>query len=201
MEISNKIKQEFFQAVAVSVQLYGCTTWTLMKCLESKLDRKYTRMLHAVLNKSRKQHCHKTAALWPLASHLKNHPSKTNKSWIFQCWPTSKDLYLSAVCRDCQEWWTIGIIIIIITLSRNQHGYPWPSPATLLYRPLLTAGPQNHIHIGTELLYVGSSWSSCLSSAMWRGPQEYITHELVHTSPAVFRMSGSSNLDSFHDGY
>ena len=30
--------------------------------------------------------------------------------------------------------------------------------------------------IGTELLYVGSSWPSCLCSAMWRGPQEYITY-------------------------
>ena len=38
--------------------------------------------------------------------------------------------------------------------------------------------------IGTELLYVVSSWSSCLFTSMWRGPQEYITYELVPTSPA-----------------
>ena len=25
-------------------------------------------------------------------------------------------------------------------------------------------------HIGTELLYIGSSWSSCLCSTMWKGP-------------------------------
>ena len=55
--------------------------------------------------------------------------------------------------------------------------------------------------IGTELLYVGSSWSSCLCSYMWRGPQEYIPYELVPTSPAVSRMSGSSNFDSFRDGW
>ena len=54
-------------------------------------------------------------------------------------------------------------------------------------------------HISTELLYVGSSWTSCLCSSMWRSPQEYITHELVPTSPAVSGMSGSSNFDSFHD--
>ena len=35
---------------------------------------------------------------------------------------------------------------------------------------------------------------------MWRGPREYITDELVPTSPAVTRISGSSNLDSFRDG-
>ena len=40
----------------VSVLMYGCTTWTLTKCLENKLDGNYTRMLHAVLNKSWKQH-------------------------------------------------------------------------------------------------------------------------------------------------
>ena len=48
--------------------------------------------------------------------------------------------------------------------------------------------------IGTELLYVGSSWSSCLCSSMWRGPQDYITYKFVLTSPAVCCMSGSSNV-------
>ena len=34
-----------------SILLYYCTTWTLMKYLEKKLDGNYTGMLHA-LNKS-----------------------------------------------------------------------------------------------------------------------------------------------------
>ena len=55
--------------------------------------------------------------------------------------------------------------------------------------------------IGTELLYVGSSWTSCLCLSLWRGPQEYITYELIPTSPAVSHMSGLSNFDSFHDGW
>ena len=55
--------------------------------------------------------------------------------------------------------------------------------------------------ICTELLYVGSSWSFCLCSSILRGPQEYITYKPVPTSPAVSRMSGSSNLDSFRDGW
>ena len=54
--------------------------------------------------------------------------------------------------------------------------------------------------IGTQLLCVGSSYPSCLCTSMWRGPQEYITYELVSTSPAVPCMSGSSNFDSFRDG-
>ena len=32
--------------------LYGCTTWTLTKRLEKKLDGNYTKMLRAILNKS-----------------------------------------------------------------------------------------------------------------------------------------------------
>ena len=34
----------------------GCTTWTLTKWLEKKLDGNYTRMLWAILNKSWRQH-------------------------------------------------------------------------------------------------------------------------------------------------
>ena len=52
-------------------------------------------------------------------------------------------------------------------------------------------------HIGTELLYVSSYWTSCLCLSMWRGPQEYITYELLPTSPAVYRTSGSSILIVF----
>ena len=30
----NKINCNFFQAVVVSILLYGCTTWMLTKCIE-----------------------------------------------------------------------------------------------------------------------------------------------------------------------
>ena len=46
------MKRSFFQAVVVSILLYGCTTWTLTKRVEKKLDGNYTRMLRAILNKS-----------------------------------------------------------------------------------------------------------------------------------------------------
>ena len=45
--------------------------------------------------------------------------------------------------------------------------------------------------VSAQLLYIGSSWSFCLCSSMWRGPLEYIAYEFVLTSPAVSRMSGS----------
>ena len=71
-------------------------------------------------------------------------------------------------------------------MSLYQHGYFWPSLAAPPYRPLLSAIS----HISTELLYVGLSWTSCLCSSMWRGPQEYITHEFPPTFPAVSHVSG-----------
>ena len=45
-----------FQAAVVSILLYGCTTWTLTKRVEKKLDGNYTRILRAILNKSSRQH-------------------------------------------------------------------------------------------------------------------------------------------------
>ena len=55
-DLTDKMKRSFFQAAVVSILLYGCTTWTLTKRLEKKLDDNYTRMLRAILNKSWWQH-------------------------------------------------------------------------------------------------------------------------------------------------
>ena len=55
-DLTNKMKRSFFQAAVVSILLYGCTTWTLTKRPEKKLDGNYTRMLRAILNKSWRQH-------------------------------------------------------------------------------------------------------------------------------------------------
>ena len=55
-DLTNKMKRSFFQAAVILILLYGCTTWTLTKCLEKTLDSNYTRMLQAILNKSWRQH-------------------------------------------------------------------------------------------------------------------------------------------------
>ena len=107
-------KQEFCQAIVVSVLLSSDTTWTLTKYLEKKLDGNYTKILCAVLNKSWKQHPTKTTAVQPLTSHLQNYPGKVNKTcwkllgnkdklindvflWTNQCWLNSKKLYSSGL--------------------------------------------------------------------------------------------------------
>ena len=55
-DLTDKMKRSFFQAAVVSILLYGCTTWTLTKRLEKKLDGNYTRMLRAILNRSWQLH-------------------------------------------------------------------------------------------------------------------------------------------------
>ena len=42
---TDKMKCSFFQLAIVSILWYGCTTWTLTKRMEKKLDGNYTRML------------------------------------------------------------------------------------------------------------------------------------------------------------
>ena len=53
---TDKMKRNFFQAAVVSILLYGCTSWTLTKRLEKKLDDNYTRMLREILIKPWWQH-------------------------------------------------------------------------------------------------------------------------------------------------
>ena len=50
-DLTDKMKRSFFQAAVVSILLYRCTTWTLTKRMEKKLDGNYTSMLRAKLNK------------------------------------------------------------------------------------------------------------------------------------------------------
>ena len=55
-DLTDKMKRSFFQAAVMSILLYGCSTWTLTKRMEKKLDDNYPRMLRAILNKPWKQH-------------------------------------------------------------------------------------------------------------------------------------------------
>ena len=94
-DLTDKMKCSFFQAAVVSILLYGCTTWTLTKRLEKKLDGNYTRMLRAILNKSWRQH--------PTRHQLYGHQPPITKTVLARrtrhaghCW-RSKDELISDV--------------------------------------------------------------------------------------------------------
>ncbi len=51
-----KSKNDYLVLAVQFVLLYGSSSWTLTKQLESKLNGNYTRMLRAVVNKSWRDH-------------------------------------------------------------------------------------------------------------------------------------------------
>ena len=69
--LTDKIKHSFFQAVVVSILLYGCSTWTLTKRVEKKLDGNYTSNFEQVLEVTP----HKTPTVRPPSSHHENYQS------------------------------------------------------------------------------------------------------------------------------
>ena len=96
-DLTDKLKHSFFQTAVVSILLYGCTTWTLTKRLEKRLDSNYTRMLWAILNKSWRQH--------PTRHQLYGHLPPITKTipvrWIRHarhCW-RSRDELISDVLQ------------------------------------------------------------------------------------------------------
>ena len=70
-DLIDKMKRSLFQAAVESILLYGCTTWTLTKSMQKKLDGNYTRRLRAILNKSWRQHPKKLQ----LTTHHENYQS------------------------------------------------------------------------------------------------------------------------------
>ena len=40
-DLTDKMKRSFFRAAVVSILLYGCTTWTLTKCMAKKFTHIY----------------------------------------------------------------------------------------------------------------------------------------------------------------
>ena len=70
---TDKMKRSFFfQTAVVSILLCGCTTWTLTKRMGKKLDLNNSRMLWAILNKSRWQHPKKQELYGHLPPTTKN---------------------------------------------------------------------------------------------------------------------------------
>ena len=132
--MTDKTKRSFFQAAVVSILLYGCTSWTLTKRMEKKLDSNYIRMMRAILNKSWGQQPTKHQLyghLPPITKTIK--VRRTRHAW--HCWRSKDELisdvlqwnpsygrakagrpartYIQQLCEDValrtyQKRWTIG---------------------------------------------------------------------------------------------
>ena len=140
------MKRSFFQALVVSILLYGCTTWTLTKWMEKKINGNYSRMLRAILNKSWRQHRTKQQLYGHLPPIMKSIKVRRTKH-AGHCWRSRDELisnvlqwtlhiaeqkqsdqleptYSSSVrirdvaLRTCRKRWTIGRV------AREGQGYP-----------------------------------------------------------------------------
>ena len=105
------MKHSFFQESVMLILLYGCTTWTLTKRMEKKLDGNYTRMLRAILNKSWRQHLTKQQLYGHLPPITKTIKVRRNRH-AGQCW-RSRDELIS----DVLQW----------TPSHSQAKAIWPA--------------------------------------------------------------------------
>ena len=97
-DLTDKMNRSFFQAAVMSILLYGCTTWTLTKQMEKKLDGNYTRMLRAILNKPWRQHPTKQQLYGHLPPITKTIKVRRTRH-VEHCW-RSKDELISDVCGD-----------------------------------------------------------------------------------------------------
>ena len=98
--VPESLKRSFFRAAVGSILLYGCTTWTMTKRMEKKLDGYYTRILRAILITSWRQH--------PTKQQLYGHQPSITKTikvrrtrHVGHCW-ISRDELIS----DVLQWTT-----------------------------------------------------------------------------------------------
>ena len=96
--LTDKMKRSFFHAAIMSILLYGCTTWTLTKRLEKKLDGNHTRMLQAILNRSWQQHPTRRQLYGHLPPIMKTIQARRTRH-AGHCWRSKEE-----IVRDVFLW-------------------------------------------------------------------------------------------------
>ena len=103
--------------------------------------------------------------------------------YVSMCQTRSYDFWImNAMC-------TFVYIFVYISSSCRAISMDIPDPLSLLSNAYSRLSGLHPV--------LAQGCLSCLCLSLWRGPQEYITYELIPTSPAVSRMSGSLILIVF----
>ena len=103
LDQADKMKHSFFQAAVVSILLYECTTWTLTKQLEKKVDGNYKRMLRAILNKSWRQHSTKHQLYGHIPPITKTIKVRRTRH-AGHCWRSRDELISDVLLLDPHIW-------------------------------------------------------------------------------------------------
>ena len=104
-DLTDKRKYSFFQAAVMLILLYGCTTWTLTKWMEKKLDVNYTGMLQAILNKSWRQHPTKQQLYGHLPPIMKTIKVRRTRH-AGHCWRSRDELISNVLLWTSSHGWT-----------------------------------------------------------------------------------------------
>ena len=120
--MTDEMKCNCFQAAVVSILLYGCTTWTLTKRMEKKLDGNYTRMLRAILNKSWRQHPTKTQLYGHLPPITKTIQVRRTRH-AGHCWG-SRDELMNDVLQWTPSYGRANVRIRDVALRTSQKRWP-----------------------------------------------------------------------------
>ena len=136
------MKRSFFQAAVVSILLYECTTWTLTKQREKKLDGNYTRMLRAIWRQHPTKH-QLYGHLPPITKTIQTRRTRHArhywrsrdelKSDVLLWTPTygrPTRTYIQQLCED--TGWTIGRSgetgsgISVLVTQHDDDDFQWP---------------------------------------------------------------------------
>ena len=79
-DLTDEMKRSFFQAVVVSILLYGCTTWTLTKRKEEETWRQLHKNVESNIEQVLATTPHETPTVRPLASHHENYTGWTSQT-------------------------------------------------------------------------------------------------------------------------
>ena len=135
---------------------------------------------------------------WPVLFH--DFGIKLSVSIMDRIWDKYQSQNLTILDKTNTNQW-LKLRKYIIISSCHQHGYPRPFLTTSPYRLSLPAGPQGNTLHPHRAAVSRLELVTLLLLCHVKGSAEYITYELVPTSPALCCMSGSFNLDSFRDGW
>ena len=190
-DLTDKMKRSFFQAAVTSILLYGCTTWTLTKRLEKKLDGNCTRMLRAILNKSWQQHPTRHQLYGHLPPIMKTIQVRRTRH-AGHCWRSRDELI-----RDVLLW--------IPTHGRAKAGRPARTYIQQLCEdtgccpedlPRAMNDREEWRERVRDIRAASTIW-------WWWWSMIYIYGErkiFMCIETPYITMSGLSDLDSFHDG-
>ena len=97
-DLTDKMKRCFFQAMFLSILMYGCTTWTLTKCIEKKNWRQLHKNSASNIKQDLRAALYKAADVRPptiVQKKKKTLKGRRTRHWG-HCW-RSRDEFLSEI--------------------------------------------------------------------------------------------------------